>query len=151
MRPSLVALGSLALLGAAPETTLESCASIATDGERLACYDRLAGRAPGDAPPAPATPIPAAAPAAAEFGKPRTATPEPERLEARIRGSFRSWEPGALIPLDNGQVWKVSAGERGYYPAIPDDAEIVITRGLLGSYWLEVKAVGRRIKVRRVS
>jgi hypothetical protein len=63
----------------APPSALRACADIAADAARLACYDRLAGRAGADmarATPAattPATPSPTAGPAA----NPAVPTPPP--------------------------------------------------------------------------
>lgn len=59
---------------------LTQCSSIANTAERLACYDRLAGRASAKAPPSsPAAAAPAAAPvsAAPVAAAPAAATPMP--------------------------------------------------------------------------
>lgn len=150
MRPSirrLLAGGAVALLCAAaepaPAPTLERCAAVAADAERLACYDHLAGRPDAAAPADPA----------ANFGKPPPPPPPAETvsISARVVGPLKSWESGTIFRLDNGQVWKAAAGEHGYYPDIPENPEVVITRSFFGAYWMEVRAVGRKIKVRRVS
>ena len=133
---------------AADDAALAQCAAVSVDAARLACYDALAGR------PATATPgaVPdAAAPSEADFGKPPAPRPEPESIRARIVGPTKELKPGTLVKLDNGQVWKVSTETGSSYRGIPDDAEVVITKGWLGSYWMEVVAIKRQLKVRRVS
>ena len=60
---TLMAAPVLALAQAAP-TALADCAAIASDSERLACFDRLSGRAPAPRP----QPAPAAAPVADPAG-----------------------------------------------------------------------------------
>lgn len=137
-----LALPAAAADPAAPDLT--SCAAIAEDAPRLACYDRLAGREPSVA-PAPA------AGASSDFGRePKPQPTGPESITARIVGTFKEWQPGMRFSLDNGQVWKVEAGERGYYPDVPDNAEVTVRRSFFGAYWMEIHAIGRRVKVRRV-
>jgi phospholipase A1 len=60
---TLMAAPALALAQATP-TALADCAAIAIDSERLACFDRLSGRAPAPRP----QPAPAAAPVAEPTG-----------------------------------------------------------------------------------
>lgn len=136
------AFACLAALAAGPASasdevraTLGSCRALADDGERLACYDRAAGRilaqsdaptatraAPASAAPVIAAPAPAAAavpsPAAADnFGRERV-----QAAEAAKRQEQQTREIGELsatvtdidtrmdglmtITLDNGQVWR---------------------------------------------
>ena len=143
---------------AADDAALAQCAAVSVDAARLACYDALAGRpaaSPGAAPEASAGALaPAAAPPApseADFGKPPAPRVEPDSIRARIVGATRELKPGVILKLDNGQVWKVSTETGSSYRGIPDDAEVVITKGWLGSYWMEVIAIKRQFKVRRVS
>jgi hypothetical protein len=153
-----LALGALLLMGAGGD--LQQCAALQDPAARLACYDQAQQQreAPPEAPVAPeapaAAPAPAApAPAAASergidgFGKPESA---PDSMTARIAGPFKEWRKGTLIRLDNGQVWKCLDDKSAYYPKLPDDAEVEITRGMLG-YKMEIKAIRRSVYVRRVS
>lgn len=117
--------------------TLAQCAAVEDASVRLACYDALARR--------PAAAPPQAPPRPAEFGKSR----DPERLDARIVGAFISWERGTLVRLDNGQTWKVVDETGAYYPSLPENAEVTITRGLTG-YRMTIKAISKKIGVRRV-
>jgi len=141
-------------VAAVEDAALAQCAAITDAAARLACYDTLAGR-PADAAPAPlplqAAPPPPAANADA-FGKPAPAPPEESlRLDARVVGSLKSWKRGTVIRLDNGQVWKSIGDESAYYPNVEDNAAVTITRSFIGTYWMEVRSIGRKIKVRRIS
>jgi hypothetical protein len=143
----------LLLLMGAGEGDLSQCAAVDNPTARLACYDALAGRAatPGGAGAAavPVPPAPVAPPAASVdgFGKP---PPEPGALTARIVGKFTEWKLGTRIKLDNGQVWEAVEDRSFFYPNVPENPEVEITKGVFG-YRLEIKAIGRRISVRRVS
>jgi hypothetical protein len=128
---------------AAGADDLQSCAAIVDDKQRLACYDALARPT---VPSAPATPV------ADTFGLPEPKpSAEPGTLAAHIAGSLTSWQSGTTIKLDNGQVWKVFGEDSGFYRDIPENAEITITPSHFGGYVMEIKAIRRKISVRRVS
>jgi hypothetical protein len=144
------AAATLALLMGAAERDLSQCAAVDAAAARLACYDALAGRpaTPGSgAPAAPLPPVAVPAPNVDSFGKP---PPVPEALSARIVGRFTEWKLGTLIKLDNGQVWQAIEDREFVYPNVPENPEVEITKGTFG-YRLEIKAIGRRISVKRVS
>ena len=127
---------------AVDDAALAQCAAMADAAPRLACYDALARPAAA----------PAAPPAPGDFGLPKHRTAEERpRVTARIAGPFKEWEPGTLFKLDNGQVWRAVGEDRGYYPNIPDDAEVTITQSFFGGYTLEITAIRRKIKVKRIS
>lgn len=157
LRSPLGATGAaaiLALLMGAGERDLSQCAGVDDATARLACYDALAGRptAPGTAvPAAPMPPVPVAVPVPNldAFGKAPQST-APETMTARIVGKFTEWKLGTLIKLDNGQVWTAVEDRSFYYPNVPENPEVEITKGLFG-YRLEIKSIGRRISVKRVS
>lgn len=147
MRARLLAVPALLLLTAAgAPPTLQQCAAIPADAERLACYDRLAATSP---PPAAAAP--SAADPVAEFGKPAKPAQAPGSLHARVVDMPKEWKAGTRFTLDNGQVWKAASGETGYYPAVPANPDVTISRSFFGAYWMEVPAISRKIKVQRVS
>lgn len=147
-----LALGSVLLMGA--DGDLQRCAALEDPAARLACYDEAQQR--GAAPPAPApaqsAPAPAPAAPAAPAATDRFGLPEASAgsLTARIVGRFVEWRKGTLIRLDNGQVWKVMDDKSAYYPRLPDDAEVEITRGMFG-YRMQIKAIERGVYVKRVS
>lgn len=151
-RALLPASLALALLTGAGDPDLKECAAIGDASARLACYDALRERAPPDA-AAPKAPEPAPEPKWVDpydvdtFGMPQTRR---ESITARIIGRFTQWERGTLIRLDNGQVWKCVDEKFSIYPRVPENPEVEITRGMRG-YTLEIKAIGRRLWVRRVS
>ncbi|HEX4871518.1 MAG TPA: hypothetical protein VFV27_04325 [Nevskiaceae bacterium] len=119
--------------------------------------------APAPAPPAAvaaAAAAPALSPAAVEAGfgaeqLPRDRRDPAEReaenltVTTRLVGTFEGWEKGQLLRLANGQVWKVMDDYSRYYPAREAPA-VVLKRGILGSYWLELPELEARVKVRRV-
>lgn len=163
-------LSAPAPAAAVDDALLAQCAAVSDAAARLACYDALARRpatapsAPPAVPAGPATPTPPAvavapappvaapAPAPGDFGLPKHRTPEERAgIIAHVVGPLREWEPGTLFRLDNGQVWKAASEEKGYYPGIPDNAEVTIQESFFGGYRMEIKAIGRKIKVKRIS
>ena len=138
---------------------LAPCIGISSSADRLACYDKLAGRvsapkaAPVAAAPAPAAaapaaaatsvaaaPAPAAAPTAEDFGLSKvqkaassSSPPEIKSVTAKIAGFGHSPNRRTQVTLDNGQVWE--------YEDDPDSLltigdSVTIKRAALGSFIL---------------
>jgi hypothetical protein len=158
-------LAALAQAGAPMDSApVQRCRTIAEAAARLACYDAIAlpglgSRAGWGAPVAPA---PAATGATPPARPAATATPSdrfgleqrdnrsaPERLESRIAGSIEGWEPNTRFTLENGQVWQVVDGSRAYYGPM-SQPKVVVSRGLLGSFYLQIEGVNQLPRVRRV-
>lgn len=72
-----------------------------------------------------------------------------ESLRTRIDGEFEGWSgKGTLFHLENGQVWKQIDTSR--YTHRADHPEVVIERGMFGSYQLSIVGLNRSVRVRRV-
>jgi hypothetical protein len=153
---STAILATCAAGGALAENTdvhnaLAPCIGISNSADRLACYDKLAGRvsapkaAPVAAAPAPAAsvaaaPAPAAAPTAEDFGLSKvqkaassSSPPEIKSVTAKVAGFGHSPNRRTQITLDNGQVWE--------YEDDPDSLlsigdPVTIKRAALGSFIL---------------
>ena len=153
---STAILATCAAGGALAENTdvhnaLAPCIGISSSADRLACYDKLAGRvsapkaAPVAAAPAPAAsvaaaPAPAAAPAAEDFGLSKvqkaassSSPPEIKSVTAKVAGFGHSPNRRTQVTLDNGQVWE--------YEDDPDSLlsigdSVTIKRAALGSFIL---------------
>lgn len=69
------------------------------------------------------------------------------KLEARIVGLALAGDGRALFTLDNTQVWRQI--ESGSDPLAKLGDSATISRGVLGSYWLQLKS-RRGCKVTRV-
>lgn len=153
---STAILATSAAGGALAENTdvhnaLAPCIGISSSADRLACYDKLAGRvsapkaAPVAAAPAPAAsvaaaPAPAAAPTAEDFGLSNvqkaassSSPPEMKSVTAKVAGFGHSPNRRTQVTLDNGQVWE--------YEDDPDSLlsigdSVTIKRAALGSFIL---------------
>lgn len=164
--------------GHAERLSLENCAEIEQPAERLACYDKLAGRLPdgtvseGDAAPgevgpgAPAPDVILSAPsdvtadvssaeqakdAEALFGLEHKQKPEEERpYELRLKwtGKERDAYGKWVITLDNGQVWRQTDSTR--FSFRNPEQWVVVSRGFLGSFFLGEPGRNRQIRVERV-
>ena len=99
--------------------------------------------------PAQAAPAPQAQ-AQANFGmEERVAAQEqPTTLESTIPGNFGGWGPGSRIKLANGQVWQIVDGSSAWFNV--DNPKIVVRRGMMGGFFLEVENSNRSPRVKRV-
>lgn len=167
----------LAVLLALPCSTLAGemdwsrCRAISDDAARLACYDALgpattAAPAAGTARQPAAVPKPATvtagelAPAAqasersqaqpeAGFGmKQKAPEQRPSHIVSRIPGSFRGWNAGSIITLENGQAWQIADGSSGVYRL--ENPQVRVERGLFGAYVLRIDGANRAPKVKRL-
>jgi hypothetical protein len=110
----------------------------------------------------PAVPV---APAAAVAGTKPAATAEPaavfgfenrpapaatavDALVSSIPGRFEGWLANGRIRLANGQVWQVSDGSQAYYDL--SDPAVRITRGVAGTFFMEIAGVAQTPRVRRI-
>jgi hypothetical protein len=175
-RFSTIALGfavCAALPGFADDGGLQRCRAIKDSAQRLSCYDALplGAPAPAMAPAAPSSPAAAAAAPAAAAAAPPTAAvasapaavPPPSSrfgfelralpdelayLESYIPGTFEGWKPRSRITLANGQVWQVI--DESSRMTSRENPKVKVTRGMIGSFFLEIEGINPAPRVRRV-
>lgn len=114
---------------------LRACATIKSDGERLACYDTLGNSLDQRA--------------EQNFGheQQRIAEEAPDSINAAIT-SVQAGAYGKLVlALDNGQVWRQSDSARVNWS---QGDKVLVERGLFGSFFMKDADGGRKIRVRRV-
>ena len=143
-----------------------TCRQLESDAARLQCYDEAAeGVSIDEEPQAEAKPKPIPKPADrppatqpdAFFGKSAEETAELvsealgvediSRIEASVTRVQRDPYDRLYIDLDNEQRWKQTEGSRFNLKV---DEPVIITRSVLGSFMLEKKSGGRRIRVKRI-
>lgn len=155
---SVVGIG-MALPAAAQSSApdLNTCAPITTQAERLACYDKLAGRSP---PQPAATSQPAPTPTAPVASPPPPGSPEAFGLYAAehptapksnldsIAGKVVDLSHDSYgretISLEGGAVWQLAGSDA----LLAKGDSVTIKRGALGSYMMTTPA-GRVHRVRR--
>jgi hypothetical protein len=77
-----------------------------------------------------------------------TQAPKESKLQAHINGLALVGDGRTLFTLDNAQVWRQLEADGTDVMAKLGDA-VTISRGILGSYWLQLKT-GRGCKVTRL-
>jgi len=169
MKKAFFLLASAAVALPAPvladDAGLRRCRAITQSAARLACYDALplgtalppgaaARPAPGlpPAPPAAArTPPPAKAAASERFGLEYKAAKPADDLETiatHIPGHFEGWRPNMHIRLANGQVWQVIDDSTRFMSL--ENPKVVVRRGMLGAFFLDIENDNRSPRVRRI-
>jgi hypothetical protein len=181
LKPSLIIaifLFAVSLSGQAATQSLESCAAIENPVERLACYDRLAGRLPADTakasgtapsavdPVAPKVDVivpaaPAVTPTAPEveptpdaeaiFGLEHKQKPEegrPDELQLKWTKKKKDAYGKWIITLENGQVWRQTDSTRFIFKN--SQQWVVVSRGFAGGFFLGEPERNKRIRVKRV-
>lgn len=158
-----VVTGAAAQTPVRPEAGLHACAAIDAAAERLACYDRLAGRAeaapvavtaapavaaPPASPPA-AAPGSAASPPKESFGlysaEHPTAPPAAQSLTEVVTAMGTSAGGRPTVTLKDGQVWEFDTSD----PLLAIGDTVTIRRAALGSFILETPS-RRRHRARRL-
>jgi len=128
-----------------PASALQGCAAISTPGERLACYDQLAGRAsnpptasvPGAAPqpsPGVAGPASPAPPPKGSFGlyhaEHPAAPPPAASLTAKVVGIGATASGRPTVALEGGQLWELDGPD----PLLANGDSVTIQRAAFGSF-----------------
>jgi len=72
----------------------------------------------------------------------------PDSIESVIPGRFDGWVRGSRFRLANGQVWEIRDNSQGTYDL--RDPKVRITRGVSGSFFMEVGGVSQTPRVRWV-
>lgn len=128
-----------------PASALQACAEIGTSAERLACYDRLAGRVP----PAPragasgaaarpssgaAAPPPPPPPQNESFGLYHAEHPAPpapaKSLTARVVALGVSSNGHTTVALEGGELWELDDPD----PVLAQGDSVTIRRAAFGSF-----------------
>jgi hypothetical protein len=131
--------------------TLEACAALSRDTERLACYDRAvadlkAGKT--DAPVSAENMFGATPETAAESPESRGIKREELRQISGIVTSVRPVNDGMiLIELDNGQVWRQQDSDTRLMVATGD--RVTVVRASMGTFRIADKT-GRFARFKRV-
>jgi hypothetical protein len=146
----LMSLLSLSTVALADDGGFLRCRGLTDATARLACYDALplpsiAAKSSSSqaetAPVAPQTP--------AQFGlESKTYRAGLDSIESRIVGRFEGWNAGSRIKLENGQVWQVSDDSSRYLDL--NNPRIVVRRGALGAFYLEIDGTNHSPKVKRL-
>ena len=128
-----------------PASALHACAAISTPGERLACYDQLAGPAstpptalaPAAAPqPSPVVAAPAspAPPPKGSFGlyhaEHPAAPPPAASLTAKVVGIGATASGRPTVALEGGQLWELDGPD----PLLANGDSVTIKRASFGSF-----------------
>jgi len=142
---------------AAPAVPQAPCASINDDVQRLACYDKQAGRGAAPAAAVPQTPTPPSAiapasslPAPQAFGlysaEHPKAPPAKGKLEARVIALGASGDGRPTVTLEGGAVWELRDEED---PLLAVGDTVLIRRAALGSFLMDTPTK-RTHRVRRL-
>jgi hypothetical protein len=151
---AFLTLAVSAPLAYADNAGLQQCRAITDSAQRLACYDALPVTVVPASAAAP-SPRAAAAPSAAtkvdDFGleEKRASTNQLATVESSINGRFEGWGPNSRITLANGQVWRVMDDSSA--TLYLDNPKVLVRRGLLGAFYLEINGTNRSPKVKRVN
>ncbi len=143
---------------AQPLSGLLACRMLTDDAARLACFDREAATLAGSATTPPQPTVAPALNAKQQFGLPEHAVVQKEiaagtrpsavnTIEARIAQLSQTSDGRSVVTLDNQQVWRQLTVDRDLL--LKPGETVTISRGVLGSFWLETKQ-GRGTKVTRV-
>lgn len=149
---------------------MQACSRVDNSLKRLVCFDRLAQRANGmqdmelpefverqraiksySAPNAdyPVTPQPRVSDAESEFGMQKDQRDALSEIVATVRKIEKFGKDRLLITLDNGQVWRQSTGDTLQNLRVGE--AVIISKGMMGAFYLKEQGSKKRILVKRSS
>ena len=129
----------LALAAGASADTLTNqmhgCAAIENDSERLSCYDALSKTLDRRAED--------------NFGQEqkRIAEEAPDSISATVSKIQEGSYGKVVVTLHNGQVWRQNDSGRVHWD---QGEQVLIERGVFGSFFMKSTEGGRKIRVKRV-
>lgn len=120
---------------------IAQCAAITDSGQRLACYDGLGHH-----------PAPKSGLGHEQLPDNPAATDQDNSLSASVTELSLTRSGQIVLVLDNGQVWQQLAGDSARFTPFgpPQNVQVMISRGLFGSYNLQFAGHNAMYKVRRV-
>jgi len=149
-------------------STAEDCAAITDNNKRLECYDKFLKKqseqrnqetlkpsqvnAPEPAPAVTESPEPELT-VEEKFGSEGLKDPSKkpksvDEISSRAIGTYKMWEKGIPVTLENGQVWEITDHRSTYHKVT--NPMITIEKALFGSYLLGVEGLNKRFRVKRV-
>lgn len=126
---------------------------MADPAARLACYDTIP-IVPAASPAQPrSAPQPAPPPPGATFGlesrsAPAAGTNVASSIESSVDGPFDGWLAKTQFRLVNGQIWEIADGSSAAYRL--SSPKVTITRGVAGSFFMQIEGVVQTPRVRRL-
>jgi len=72
-----------------------------------------------------------------------------DQMTAKLEEAVREWRSGTRFKLSNGQVWEVAGSPNVSLPSAESGQVLLIRRGMMGSFRMNLEGENRRINVRR--
>lgn len=144
----------------ADDSALARCRAVVDSKQRLVCYDALplsssAGEQKAEisigsrVPAANVAATPANTADVSRFGlEQQIQKNQPERIESSVQGPFDGWTARSTIQLTNGQIWQVVDGSRATLELM--NPKVVVRKGFMGAFYLELDGTNQSARVRRV-
>jgi hypothetical protein len=74
---------------------------------------------------------------------------EKSTITSKLVGKFTGWDGQTVFKLENGMIW-AQASKKKFYTEEIKNPEVVIKRGMFGSWHLQVEGVDKDVKVKRI-
>jgi hypothetical protein len=124
--------------------TLQGCAAMSDDAQRLSCYDKAMSRTS-------VTPAQTFGLSNAQVAKQeKLPSVEPKKITAKVTAISQQPQGGLLVTLEGDQMWAEQDAGGGYFALKVGDS-VTVKPGLMGGFLMSGPASGQRaIRVRRV-
>ena len=73
---------------------------------------------------------------------------QPDLIRSRIDGTFKGWRGKTRFKLENGEIWQQRQSST-YFTTL-ESPEVIIKKGRMNFYTMEVPAIGRKVHVKRI-